>query len=281
MDSYIKQGDCLELMKEIPDKSIDMILCDLPYGTTARNKWDIIIPMNDYINIDNKNIEKNEFYLNQFLKGLSKEEIDKIWKENKQEGLWTHYNRIIKDNGAILLFSQTPFDKILGYSNLKMLRYEWIWEKTTATGHLNAKKMPMKAHENILVFYKKLPMYNPQKTTGHTPVHSYIKYQDDGSNYGKTAVGISGGGSTERYPRSVQVFKTDKQKCALHPTQKPVDLCEYLVKTYTNEGDLVLDNCMGSGSTGVACINTNRNFIGIELDENYFKIAKDRIENIK
>ena len=176
-----------------------------------------------------------------------------------------------------MLFAQTPFDKVLGYSNLKMLKYEWIWEKTTATGHLNAKKMPMKAHENILVFYKKLPTYNPQKTTGHTPVHSYTKYQDDGSNYGKTSIGISGGGSTERYPRSVQLFKTDKQKYALHPTQKPVGLLEYLIKTYTNENNLVLDNCMGSGSAGVACINLNRKFIGIELDENYFNISIGRI----
>lgn len=233
------KGDCLELMKDIPDKSIDMILCDLPYGTT-RNKWDSIIP------------------------------LDKLWSE---------YCRIIKDNGAVVLFAQTPFDKVLGVSNLKMLKYEWIWEKTAATGHLNAKKMPMKAHENILVFYKKLPTYNPQKTTGHTPVHSYIKHQDDGSNYGKTKVGISGGGSTERYPRSVQIFKSDKQKVALHPTQKPIDLLQYLIKTYTNEGEIVLDNCMGSGSTGVACLNTNRKFIGIELDDKYFDIATERIEN--
>lgn len=239
-DKYeLYKGDCLELMKDIPDKSIDMILCDLPYGTT-QNKWDSIIP------------------------------LDKLWRQ---------YCRIIKDNGAIVLFAQTPFDKVLGVSNLKMLKYEWIWEKTAATGHLNAKKMPMKAHENILVFYKKLPTYNPQKTMGHTPVHSYTKHQDDGSNYGKTKVGISGGGSTERYPRSVQVFKSDKQKVALHPTQKPIDLLQYLIKTYTNEGEAVLDNCMGSGSTAVACLNTNRKFIGIELDDKYFDIAKDRIVN--
>ena len=279
MKYQLHNGDCLEVMKSIPSKSVDMVLCDLPYGTT-QNKWDTIIPMNDYININNKNTEKDEFYLQQFLKGLSKKEIDKTWKENKQKGLWSHYNRIVKDNGAILLFAQTPFDKVLGYSNLKMLRYEWIWEKTTATGHLNAKKMPMKAHENILVFYKKLPVYNPQKTTGHTPVHSYTKHQGDGSNYGKTATGISGGGSTERYPRSIQVFKTDKQKCSWHPTQKPVALCEYFIKTYTNEGDTVLDNCMGSGTTGVACLNTNRNFIGIELDYETFNIAKKRISKI-
>ena len=237
MENKLYLGDCIDIMERIPNKSIDMILCDLPYGTT-RNKWDSIIP------------------------------LDKLWSQ---------YNRIIKDNGAIVLFAQTPFDKVLGASNLEMLRYEWIWEKTTATGHLNAKKMPMKAHENILVFYKKLPTYNPQKTTGHTPVHTYTKYQDDGSNYGKTKIGISGGGNTDRYPRSVQKFKNDKQKCALHPTQKPVALCEYLIKTYTNEGALVLDNCMGSGTTGVACKNTNRRFIGIEIDENYFNIAKQRI----
>lgn len=239
MNENIKlhNGDCLEAMKEIPDKSIDMILCDLPYGTT-QNKWDSVI-----------NLDK----------------------------LWGQYNRIIKDNGAIVLFAQTPFDKVLGSSNLKLLKYEWIWEKTTATGHLNAKKMPMKAHENILVFYNKLPKYNPQKTKGHSPVHSYTKYQDDGSNYGKTKIGISGGGSTERYPRSVILFKTDKQKESLHPTQKPVSLLEYLIKTYSDENDIILDNCMGSGSTGVACVETNRKFIGIELDEGYFEIAEDRI----
>ena len=240
MKINLKKGDCLKLMNDIPDKSIDMILCDLPYGTT-QNKWDSIIS------------------------------LDKLWEQ---------YCRVIKDNGAIVLFAQTPFDKVLGCSNLKMLKYEWIWEKTSATGHLNAKKMPMKAHENILVFYKKLPTYNPQKTTGHTPVHSYTKHQDDGSNYGKTLIGISGGGSTERYPRSVQVFKTDKQKEALHPTQKPVDLLEYLIKTYTNEGETVLDNTMGSGSTGVAAVRTNRNFVGIELDDTYFEIANKRIKDV-
>lgn len=237
----IHLGDCLELMNAIPDKSIDMILCDLPYGTT-QNKWDSFIDL---------------------------------------DLLWIQYERVIKDNGAIVLTAQTPFDKVLGCSNLKLLKYEWIWEKTTATGHLNAKKMPMKAHENILVFYKKLPVYNPQKTQGHTPVHSYTKHQDDGSNYGQTKSGISGGGSTERYPRSVQSFKTDKQKSALHPTQKPVKLFEYLIKTYTNEGDLVLDNCIGSGTTAVACINTNRNFIGIEKEEEYYNISNKRINDLK
>lgn len=244
MRKILLQGDCLELMKEIKDKSIDMVLCDLPYGTT-KCKWDTPINLNL---------------------------------------LWQEYNRIIKNHGVILLFAQTPFDKILGCSNLSMLRYEWIWEKTQATGHLNANKMPMKAHENILVFYKHLPTYNPQKTNGHEPIHSYTKYistQNNTELYGRMNKEISGGGATDRYPRSIITFSSDKQICHLHPTQKPTNLLEYLIKTYTNENDWVLDNCMGSGSTGVACINTNRNFIGIELDKNYFKIAKERIENIK
>lgn len=220
----IYNADCLEKMNEIEDKSIDMILCDLPYGTT-RCKWDSIIP------------------------------LDKLWEQ---------YNRIIKDNGCIALFAQVPFNIILGNSNLNMLRYEWIWEKTSATGHLNANKMPMKAHENIMIFYKKLPTYNPQMTTGHNPTHSFTKrveVQNKSELYGKVNKEISGGGSTIRYPRDVLTFKSEKQTNAIHPTQKPVEIYEYLIKTYTNEGDLILDNCCGSGTLGVACINTNRNYI--------------------
>jgi len=230
-------GDCLEKMDEIESTSVDMVLCDLPYGTT-QNKWDSPLDLTK---------------------------------------LWVHYSRIVKPNGAIVLFAQTPFDKVLGMSNIGNLRYEWVWEKTTATGHLNAKKMPMKSHENLLVFYRDLPVYNPQKTQGHTPVNSYTKHQDDGSNYGKTKAGIKGGGSTERYPRSVLTFPTDKQKEALHPTQKPVSLCAYMIQTYTNAGAVVLDNCMGSGSTAVACIKTGREFIGIEKDKDYFDITNKRI----
>ena len=233
----LKCGDCLELMKNIPDGSIDMILCDLPYGTTAC-KWDSVIPF---------------------------------------EPLWDQYKRIIKEDGCIALFAQCPFDKVLGYSNIDMLKYEWIIEKTKATGHLNSKKMPMKAHESVLIFYKNLPLYNPQFTEGHKPVHFYTKHTTDGRCYRKTKTGISGGGSTKRFPRDVVKFKWDTQKSALHPTQKPVALLEYLVKTYTNKGDLVLDNCMGSGSTGVACVNTGRKFIGMELDPGYFEIAEKRI----
>ena len=237
----IYNEECLEGMKKIPDKSVDMILCDLPYGTT-RNKWDSVIP------------------------------LDKLWEQ---------YNRIIKDNGAIVLTAQTPFDKVLGTSNLKMLKYEWIWEKTTATGWFNAKKMPMKAHENILVFYKKLPVYNYEKTKGHKPMNSYTKRVDvinKSTTYGKVKKDMSGGGETERYPRSVIKFSTDKQKSTIHPTQKPVALFEYLIKTYTNENETVLDNCMGSGTTAIAAINTNRNYIGFELDKKYCELANNRIK---
>lgn len=237
-DITLLQGDCLKLMKDIPDKSVDMIFADLPYGTT-NNTWDSVIDLNK---------------------------------------LWEQYCRIIKDNGCVALWAQSPFDKTLACSNQQMYRYEWIIEKTKGTGHLNAKKMPLKCHENVLIFYKKLPIYNPQKTTGHTPVHSYTKHTDDGSCYGKTKTGISGGGSTERYPRDVMKFSWDTQKCNLHPTQKPIDACEYFIKTYTNENDLVLDNCMGSGTAGLACKNLNRRFIGIELEEKYFEIAKERIK---
>lgn len=232
------QGDCLDLLGALETASVDMILCDLPYGTT-QNTWDSIIDL---------------------------------------PTLWAHYERVIKDNGAIVLTAQTPFDKVLGASNLGLLRYEWIWEKPAATGHLNAKKMPMKAHENILVFYKKLPTYNPQKTFGHKPVNSYTKHQTDGTNYGATKIGISGGGSTERYPRSVQVFSSDKQKSSLNPTQKPVALMEYLIRTYTNPGEVVLDNAMGSGSTGVAAQNTGRDFIGMELRVDAFEDASHRLQ---
>lgn len=246
----LQRGDCLELMKNFPSKSIDLILCDLPYGTT-RNKWDSVLDL---------------------------------------DSLWEQYNRIIKDRGAILLFAQTPFDKVLGYSNLKHLRYEIIWQKTAPTGFLNAKKMPMKAHENILVFYKKLPTYNPQMTKGHprkvssksSRKKSVERHQGKSevlasnyNSYGESQVDYD---STEWYPLSVQIFAKDQQKENYHPTQKPVALLEWLLKTYTNEGDLVLDNCMGSGSTGVTCINTKRNFIGMELTEWYFEVAKERIE---
>ena len=235
-------GDCLELIpKHIEDKSIDMIFCDLPYGTT-QNKWDSVIDLGK---------------------------------------LWTEYKRVIKDNGAIVLFAQTPFDKVLGASNLKMLKYEWVWEKTQATGHLNAKKMPMKAHENILVFYKKLPIYNPQKTTGHKPMNSGVRRSSlKNENYNEiNKVDLPFGGDTDRYPRTVLEFKSDKQKKYLHPTQKPLQLIEYMIKTYTNEGDLILDNTCGSGTTGRGAKTLNRDYIMMEQDEAYYEIACKRLED--
>lgn len=236
-DTELWHGDCLELMNNIQDKSVDMIFTDLPYSTT-KNSWDRMI------------------------------DLDKLWNQ---------YNRVIKDNGCIALWGQAPFSHILACSNLVNYRYEWVIEKSKATGHLNAKKMPMKAHENILIFYKKLPTYNPQMTEGHTPVHNYTKHTTDGSCYGETKAGISGGGSTQRYPRDVLQFKWDTQKSNFHPTQKPIAACEYFIKTYTNENDLVLDSCAGSGTTGLACKNLNRRFIGIEKEEKYFEISKERI----
>ena len=237
MSYKLYQGDCLEVMDGLIKEGIkvDMALTDPPYGTT-RNKWDSIIPLNE---------------------------------------MWKMLDKLVKPNGAIVLFAQTPFDKVLGASNLKMLRYEWIWNKKLGTGHLNAKKMPMKQHENILVFYKKLPTYNPQMREGK-PYHKTPSTTS--SNYGKQ-IAMGGTSNGERYPVSILDFSNANRKDRLHPTQKPVDLLEYLIKTYTNEGDLVLDFTMGSGSTGVACMNLNRKFIGIELDKKYFDIAKNRIEN--
>lgn len=242
-DVLLFQADCLEKMKDIPDKSIDMILCDLPYGTTAC-KWDTIIPF---------------------------------------EPLWEQYNRIIKDNGAICLFSDEPFTSQLVSSNIKNFRYKWIWNKTRGSNFQNARFMPMKCHEEICVFYKKKPIYNPQfwystpyKTTQRNRKKK-IEGLSDGSVANVCTATISEDG--KRYPLSILIYARDGNR--IHPTQKPVSLLEYLIKTYTNENELVLDNCMGSGSTGVACVNTNRNFIGIELDKNYFDIAKQRIEEAK
>ena len=234
-------GDCLKLMSDIPDNSVDMILCDLPYQVTARQKWDVIIPF---------------------------------------KPLWENYNRVIKANGAIVLFATEPFRTKLIYSNLKNFRYDLIWEKNKTTGFLNAKKQPLRKHESILVFYKKPPTYNPQKTAGHKPVNSYQHKSGDISLvYGKTDK-YKGGGSTERYPTSILSFPVvnNDDPIKKHSAQKPVALLEYLIKTYTNEGDLILDNCAGSGSTGVACINQNRQFICIEKEKEYFDICVERLK---
>lgn len=322
MNTTLYNGDCLELMKNIPDGSVDMVLCDLPYGTT-QNAWDCKLDCHS---------------------------------------LWEEYKRVLKKGGIVALFAQPPFDKVLGCSNLEWLKYELIWIKNRATGHLNSKKAPLKAHENILVFYqtyseaydttemfenlkrymisekekcglssaeiqnllgsymashyfseksqfsiptevayKKLQTtgwfrvpykvikeeYERERITSYKCVNTYNpqglikkriktirKGRDNGSNYGKSDKDAIQ--ENENFPTDILVF--DVEKKTVHPTQKPVPLLEYLIKTYTNPGETVLDNCMGSGSTGVACINTGRDFIGIELDKGYFDIAKERIE---
>lgn len=237
------KGDCLELMKNIPDKSIDMILCDLPYGVTA-NESDIELPL---------------------------------------DALWKQYNRIIKDHGVILLFCQGKFFVKLVNSNYKMFRYDLIWDKVLSSGFLNANRMPLRQHEQIAVFYKKIPVYYPQFTKGE-PLHgkgtAYKNKELTNNNYGIFhSTDDNRKGSTEKYPTSIIRVQKPHPSKAVHRTEKPVELLEYLIKTYTKEEDAVLDNCMGSGSAGVACLNTNRNFVGIELNEDYFNIAQDRIQN--
>ena len=237
-DIRLMHGDCLELMQKIPDKSIDCIFADLPYQLT-HSRWDVGLP------------------------------LDKLWPE---------YARIIKDNGCIALWAQSPFDKVLACSNMKYYRYEWIVQKTNATGFLNANKMPLKAHENVLIFYKSLPKYNPQKTYGHERKVSTAQHR---RNTPKTEVygkyGLYTYDSTERYPLDVLKFKWDKQKGHGHSAQKPVAACEYFIKTYTDPGDTVLDNVMGYGSTAIAAYNLDRNFIGMEIDKEIFNSALLRI----
>ena len=237
----VMKGDCLELMGNIPDKSIDMILCDLPYGKTRNSK--------------DKPIDLNR--------------------------LWFIYKRIIKDNGCIALFCQGTFYVDLVNSNRKMFRYDLVWDKELTSGFLNANKMPLRRHEQIAIFYKKLPVYNPQFSQGR-PLHgkgtAYKFKPVKNQNYGNFNVtGDDRKGSTTKYPTSVIQIAKPHPSVAVHRTEKSVKLLEYLIKTYTNEGATVLDNCMGSGGVGVACANTNREFIGIELDEHYFDIAYDRI----
>ena len=227
-------GDCLTLMKDIDTNSVDMLLVDLPYGTT-QCKWDSIISLKD---------------------------------------LWIEYNRIIKDNGAMLFHCAQPFTSNLIMSNVKNFMYEWVWEKSKASNYLNAKKQPLRAHESIAVFYRKPPTYNPQMTQGEAYNKGTAKRETE--VYGsQRAVEVKSDG--ERYPRTVQYFVTAEKEGKLHPTQKPIALTEYFVKTFSNPGDVILDNTMGSGTTGVACVNLDREFIGIEKDKEYFDIAVERI----
>jgi site-specific DNA-methyltransferase (adenine-specific) len=231
-------GDCLEVMKDIPDKSVDMILCDLPYGTTAC-KWDTIIPF---------------------------------------EPLWKEYERIIKDNGAIVLTASQPFTSILVNSNLRLFRHEWIWHKDKSGNFMNCKFEPMKVHEHVLIFGKKKGIYNPQmeKRLEENKRKNNPRVNSNNITNSSTYITDDKGNEDYKYPTSVKYFNSMRGK--LHPTQKPVALFEYLIKTYTNENDLVLDNCAGSGTTGVACKKSNRNFIMIEKEPEYCKIAEDRLK---
>ena len=231
-------GDCLEKMKDIPDGSVDMILADPPYGTTSC-KWDSIIPL---------------------------------------EPMWEQLKRVIKPNGAIVMTASQPFTAALVMSNPKLFKYSLVWKKSQSTGHLNAWRMPMRAHEDILVFYKRLPTYNPEikdkPKENIRPITNRTKHTDC---YGAHKLDSHKCPPNKTMPNSILQFNNAQGN--QHPTQKPVALMEYLIKTYTNEGETVLDFTMGSGTTGVACVNTNRSFIGIELDDNYFKIAQERIAN--
>lgn len=229
MSQYqLMMGDCLELMRDIPDGSVDMILCDMPYGTT-QNKWDSVIPF---------------------------------------VPLWDEYKRLCK--GAIVLTASQPFTSALVMSKPNWFRHTWVWEKFAATGHLNAKRMPMKSHEDVVVFSKDSPLYIPQ---GLIPFNKLTKRGNNGGNFGKS--GNENFQEFTNYPRSILRFANDPKP--VHPTQKPVALMEYLIRTYTKDGELVMDNCMGSGTTGVACMNTGRRFIGIERDAKYFEMAEQRI----
>lgn len=224
--------DCLEGMKALPDGCIDMVLCDLPYGTTAC-KWDTVIPF---------------------------------------EPLWAQYHRLVKPDGAIVLFGSEPFSTALRHSNLKEFRYDWIWEKEQGANFMLCKYQPYKVHEIISVFSKGKHLYQPQMTEGQPYISGKGTSGDITNNVKKTQTVNTG----TRYPRSILRYNTDKARGGLHPTQKPVALLEYLIKTYTKAGDTVLDNCMGSGSTAVAAINTGRNYIGFETNPQYYEIAMKR-----
>ena len=235
----VMQGDCLELLKDIPDDSVDMVLCDLPYGTSS-NRWDKIIPF---------------------------------------EPLWEEYGRITKANSAIVLFGCEPFSTKLRMSNIRHYKYDWIWDKRAVNDFLNAKKRPLKRYENICVFSFQTPPYYPQMEVRGRPRKkgNYNKKVGNGDGVYGAYKNVTTE-NNEYYPTDILYFSNAQRAKKLHPTQKPVPLLEYLIRTYTNPGMTVLDNCMGSGSTGVACVNTGRNFIGMELDPGYFEIAKKRIE---
>ncbi|WP_108558358.1 DNA-methyltransferase [Arcobacter caeni] len=274
--------DCMIGMEKIKDKSIDMILCDLPYGTTAC-KWDIIIPLNDYIEIEIKNkivsMNENEYKLYCFENNIPIEIFKIKWKEQSKKGLWTHYKRIIKDDGAIVLTAKQPFTSELIDSNIKDFKQELIWLKTRPSNFMNAKKMFMSWHENVLIFYKKLPTFNRQMVNGKKRTDKINKVDRSESVFGSTGEkhGYEFDNNGLKNPNTILEFSNPNSN-SLHPTQKPIELFEYLIKTYTNENDMILDNCMGSGTTAIASLNLNRKFIGFETNKRYIEIINTRIE---
>jgi len=237
MNYELHHGDCLELMHAIPDGSVDMVLCDLPYGTTAC-KWDSVIPF---------------------------------------EPLWAHYKRVCKPNAAIVLFGSEPFSSTLRVSNLAWFKYDWVWDKVKPGAFATAKHCPLRQHENVSVFYRNAGKYNPIMEVRDKVKRSKIYSSSDSASV-KYNDGVQRE-YTERYPKSILTFSNADQSNKVHPTQKPVALMEYLIRTYSNPDELVLDNTMGSGTTGVACMKTGRRFYGIEKDEGYFKIAQERIRD--
>ena len=239
MINSIIHGDCLKVMRDIKSESIDMILCDLPYGVT-QNKKDVALDSHK---------------------------------------LWAQYKRIIKPKRNIVLTSQFPYTLELISSNKKWFRYDLIWDKVLTSGFLNANRQPLRVHEHILIFYNKLGIYNPQKTIGEKNHSKGTPHETQNRNYGDFEWSETDHGNL-KYPTSIISFRKPHPSIARHPTEKPIELFEWLIETYSNEGDLVLDNCIGSGTTAEACINTNRNFIGIELDEGYHKIAVDRVKSM-
>jgi len=238
-------GDCLEKMSEMPERSIDMVLVDPPFGSTAC-AWDVVIPL---------------------------------------EPMWMRLKRIMKEDGVVAIMANEPYTSMLVCSNIKQFKYRWTWKKNKPTGFLNAKKQPLRCMEDICIFYGPQAEYHPQKTTGHKPVHSYTKHTSDGETLGKTKIGISGGGQTDRYPTNmidfIKVINNDGSSMdgkKVHPAQKPIALMEYMIRTHSSEGQTVLDFAMGSCTTAIACLNTGRKFIGIENDPAYFSSGKERFE---
>ena len=285
----LRKGDCLEVMDKLIEEGVvaDAIITDPPYQTTACS-WDTLVPFNNFLMLPKSKrskklvpIYKDEYILQELKKGREFIEICEYFDNNSKEGMWQKLNKLIKPNGAIVLFGSEPFSSALRMSNIKNYKYDIVWEKDKASNILNSNRQILKIHENISIFYKKQCVYNPQKVKLDKPYkHKNRSVKSD--NFGSNGKGYDENGYTmytHSFPKSIQRFSKDNGGKGKHPTQKPLALMEYLIKTYTNENELVLDFTMGSGTTGVASKNLNRAFIGIEKDDKYFDIARKRIED--